>query len=88
MEITNGKIVAFILAIILVVISLIRLSASSVGITILYLSAPLVMIFFPDEIGGMRGRGINKDTPGTAITAIGWALLLAVGAIVFLKAPK
>jgi hypothetical protein len=49
---------------------------------------PLVLIWFPDELGSFKGlvRGgyIDRETPGCVLAAAGWALLVGVPLALFL----
>lgn len=87
MEITKGKIAALLIAVALVAIVLVRSSALGAMQIVLELACPLILILFPDEIGALWGRGINRDTPGVFVSVMGWIFLIAVGIVVFISKP-
>jgi hypothetical protein len=87
MEITKGKIAALLVAVALVVIAVVRSSALGALQMVLELACPLILILFPDEIGALWGKGINRDTPGVFVSVMGWIFLVAVGIVVFVSKP-
>jgi hypothetical protein len=88
MEITRSKIAAFFVAIILVVMVAIRSGSLDALQTTLEFVCPLIMIWFPDEIGSLRSETIDKDTPGIVVCVLGWILLVAVVILVVLNQPR
>jgi hypothetical protein len=64
-------------------------SMSTVGYVLLALAAPIVLIWFPEQVDdytfGMwdKGNRIDVHTPPLMIAIFGWALLLLEASVVF-----
>jgi hypothetical protein len=83
-EITVGKILSGIVAMIYTVIFIVAEGGPTTDIVKLWLvlAIPLTLIWFPDELGsitGSIGRGgyITRETPGCFLSIAGWVLLVS-----------
>ncbi len=89
MEITASKIAALLVALAYIVVAFgFGAPLKVLALFCLVLAVPLGLIWFPDECGGITGtvsRGyITRETPGGVVAAVGWFLLVAYPAIVYL----
>jgi hypothetical protein len=88
MEITLGKIVALIAALLLAIVSWLRFGPFHSMLIPLELLCPLALICFPDEIGRITGGYITRETPGIFVSVMGWIFLVAAGIVTIIGKPK
>jgi hypothetical protein len=88
MQITTSKIASLVVAAIYVVVAIISEGGltQQVGVLCLTLLIPLVLIWFPEELGaftGLAGRGyINSESPALLVAVMGWFFLVGLPLLV------
>lgn len=91
MQITVAKLVATVIACGYVVAMIVEANGATVDVAkgSLVLLLPMVLIWFPDEIGGFtgyvgHGAHVDTETPSFLVSAAGWIFLVGVPAAIYL----
>ena len=88
MEVTIGKLLSLIIALVYVVLLIVNQSAKAAFEGSAVLLLPLALIWFPDELGTMMGYvggsgNINTETPPILVSIMGWFLLVGMPLILY-----
>jgi len=91
MEITKGKLLSLVVAALCIVAY--SIIDGSLGVGLLKGSTiavgPLILIWFPDELGAFkgyvgRGGNIQTETPPIYVTVIGWIFLFGIPVVSYM----
>lgn len=87
MEVTIGKLVSVVIALVYVVLLLVNQSVKTAVEGSAILLIPLALIWFPDELGSVLGYvgggNINTETPPILVSIMGWFLLVGMPLILY-----
>lgn len=88
MQITTAKILGLVIVLAYAVLLIVNQSAETAYKGCAFLLLPLVLIWFPEELGSMtgyflKGSYVNAESPPILLSIMGWFLLVGVPVLLY-----